>query len=194
MTEPDSIILDWKVQARELGRNGVSHQYMADSKELEAIKVAYNLISVSQFKLDAELVPGRKGLITFKGAVQARVEQPCSVTLLPVFEKINLSFNRLLAFKVAKSKKRMRNLPTGRETLPVEEIVFTLDEIDPPDILTGNNVDLGEIALEEFALALNPYPRHAEAGDDGTFVYQEYVEGEELNSDTPHPFAALKKK
>ncbi|MBL4758066.1 MAG: DUF177 domain-containing protein [Rhizobiales bacterium] len=194
MTKPDSIILDWKVQARVIGRNGVTHLYKANSKELDAIKIGYNLVSVSQFELDAELAPGRKGLITFKGSILARVEQPCIVTLLPVFEKIRISFNRLLAFETANSKKKMRNLPNDGKKLSVDEIVFTFDEIDPPDILTGNDVDLGEIALEEFILALNPYPRHVDAGDEGTFAYREYEEGEGADSETPHPFAALKKK
>jgi hypothetical protein len=47
------------------------------------------------------------------------------------------------------------------------DAVLTLDQDDAPEPLTGGVIDLGEIVAEEFALALNPFPRAAGVVFDG---------------------------
>jgi hypothetical protein len=61
-----------------------------------------------------------------------------------------------------------------------KEIERTLDDEDPPEPLPDGFIDLGALAVEFLALALDPFPRKPGAAFDSAD-----------SDETPSPFAAL---
>lgn len=101
------------------------------------------------------------------GRVHGRVGQNCVVTLEPIETDIDEVVEATFA-------------PPGAQT-PVEEPQRHNTADDPPEPLTGSNIDLGAIATEFLILGIDPYPRKA-----GVEFAPPAVE-----NDDPHPFAAL---
>jgi uncharacterized protein DUF177 involved in 23S rRNA accumulation len=182
--------LDWTVPVKDLARNGVSLSYEADNNELEAIKAVYDLHAAHHFRLEAELRQDQQGIITIKGRLAASVEQNCVVTLAPVAEKMDFDFDRLLISFTGKNR-RKRNPDRQRRDDLVEVVVEPLDN-DPPDILIGNSIDLGKVALEEFSLELDPYPRHETAPGTAEFSYPSHATEDDTSEPDARPFSVLK--
>lgn len=87
---------------------------------------------------------GRGAVVQAEGKLEAEVVQSCVVSLEPVAQEVLEEFV-------------VRFVPAGRES----------DDADPeaPDEIPyqGSTIDLGEAAAEQLALALDPYPRIADA-------------------------------
>ena len=78
---------------------------------------------------------------------------------------------------------QLKLLPEGSPALPDEdsEIVIDLDAEDPPEAVSGSEIDLGHYLVEALALALDPFPRAPGAVFEPTSV-----------GEITSPFAALK--
>lgn len=102
------------------------------------------------------------------GRVRARVGQTCVVSLEPVEtdvdEPIDVTFAAAEAAIAAEDEERRRK-----------------PKDDPPEPLVGGTVNLGAIATEFLILGIDPYPRKADV---------EFTPPK-VESDAPHPFAAL---
>jgi uncharacterized metal-binding protein YceD (DUF177 family) len=83
-------------------------------------------------------------VVTAQGVLRARVTQTCVVSLDPVIQQMEDRFT-------------VRFVPEGREP--------TDDDPEAPDEIpyVGSVIDLGEAAVEQLALALDPYPRRPDA-------------------------------
>jgi uncharacterized metal-binding protein YceD (DUF177 family) len=77
------------------------------------------------------------------GVARARVTQTCVATLEPVDQIVDERFERCFTPVL--------------QPAPREEDIDPEAE-DPPELL-GDSIDVGEIAAETVALALDPYPR-----------------------------------
>ena len=104
----------------------------------------------------------------------ADVIQSCVVTLEPVPGHLEHQFSRELVF-VAPSRHR----PAQAES----ETVLELGEEEGPEEIESLHVDLGAPLLEEFTLALDPYPRRPGV---------EFTPPIEPSDGSDSPFAALK--
>jgi len=117
----------------------------ADPAERAALARRFGTPSVDQFRVTATLraVPGGAMLT---GTVAARLTQQCVVTMEPVETRLEE--------------------PLDRRFAPANQIesegAFDPEAEDPPDPLT-DEIDVGEIAAETAALAIDPYPRAAGA-------------------------------
>jgi uncharacterized metal-binding protein YceD (DUF177 family) len=100
-----------------------------------------------------------------QGRVRAKVGQTCVVTLEPVESGIDEEVDLTFA-------------PGADET---EGEVELRPDRDPPEPLTGNTVDLGQLATEFLVLGIDPYPR--KSGVEFAPV--------KVGEDVPKPFAAL---
>ena len=136
----------------------------AAAAELPAIAARLQIPRVHALTCRWVLRPGPGGRVAAEGALRARVEQECVVSLDPFPVTVEH------AFKVV--------------FLPAASADAEPDEPDSPDILPydGPALDLGEAAVEELALALDPFPRKPGA----TLPVEPVAEA------TIHPFAALK--
>jgi len=116
-----------------------------------------------------------------RAALARRFDIP-DVTLEPVPEHVAESFTiRFLPpERVADWEERHRRM--GEEGELVDP-----DAPDPPEVLVGNVIDVGEAVAEHLALALDPYPRSP-----GASFAAPPPEDEPEEPARPNPFAVLK--
>jgi uncharacterized metal-binding protein YceD (DUF177 family) len=81
--------------------------------------------------------------IAVNGRVTAVVAQRCVVSL----ERMECAIDEPLAAQFA---------PPGEAE---SELEFNVDDADPPEPLTEDRIDLGELVVQHLAIALDPYPQ-----------------------------------
>jgi uncharacterized metal-binding protein YceD (DUF177 family) len=113
------------------------------------------------FMLRRQEGSARAGEIAAEGRLRARVQRECVVSLDLFIEEIDEAF-------------RVRFVPEGSES--EDDDPESVDEIP----YAGSAIDLGEAAVEQLALALDPYPRKPGAQLPA-----------ELAAEASGPFAAL---
>jgi uncharacterized metal-binding protein YceD (DUF177 family) len=116
---------------------------VADAAELGALAVRFDLVGVeglsATFTVDREA-----GAIRVVGRVRASVTQACTVTGDPVTAAVD-------------EEVAVRFVPAGTFA-DGEEVELAADAVDTIEIDAGA-IDLGELAAETMALALDPFPR-----------------------------------
>jgi len=150
----------------------------ATEDELAALAERFGILGIDSLTATVKLkvLPGGD-LVRLRGALKASLRQACVVTLEPVPEQVEESFELIYG-------------PEPDEDS--EEIVVDLDASDPPEPIINNSIDIGEAVAEHLALSLEPFPR-APGAEFVESPVEEVVEPEEK----PNPFAvlaALKKK
>ena len=158
------------VRLRDLDTVAQTYHLEADEAQRAAIAKTLKLQSLPSLSADVSLKAWMDG-VAIKGRLKAVVGQICSVSLdrfeQPLEGEIDL-----------------RAVPPDSPHAPVAEggeVDYDPDAPDPPDVLTGDAVDLAAYVVEHLALEIDPFPRKPGA----TFDYQP---PDELES----PFAALK--
>ena len=121
---------------------GLKRTLAPDEAVRARIAKALDLASLDAFAADLDLAPSPGGW-RLSGRVMARGAQTCGITLEP------LPFNVDATFAVS--------LTESVEAEP-EEIVITLED-ESPDLIEDGKVDLGQYAVEQLALRLDPFPR-----------------------------------
>lgn len=101
-----------------------------------------DLIELTAFSARLTVKPSHEGW-TLSGRVTAHVVQRCGLTLEPLPADIDESFSIDLVQADPRS--------------PVE--VDIDPEADGPDVVENGTIDLGVYAVEQLALALDPFPR-----------------------------------
>ncbi len=152
----------------------------ADPVERKALSARFDLLAMENFSARVGLRrsaarDGSGKIIRVTLAINATVTQSCVVTLEPVTARIEDS-DIVVEFRPAETP----------DFTPEVDIAPETD--DPPEILMGNEIDVGELAAEHLALALDPYPRAEGAEASAT---AEISDGAGL-VDEDRPFAALK--
>ena len=135
------------VKVETLPRDGLHQHIEANAEERAALARRCGLASIAS--LSAEIVIKRAGKgVRVTGALKGEVEQICVVSLDPfatsVEEEIDVRFGPPRAAR--------------RDKPPAEEVLL-LDAEDDPDPIVDGMIDIGEVAAEFLALALDPYPR-----------------------------------
>ena len=151
------------VRINEIGA-GLERHLVPDAEAVKRIVKALDLGSLSAFEADVKIAPARVGW-TLTGRVVATLEQVCGITLEPLPVKVDERFSIDLVEAVEPE---------------TDEIELTLDD-DSPDVIEEGRIDLGQYAVEQLALQLDPFPRKPGA---------EFVQPEEPAEISP--FAVLK--
>ncbi len=171
--------LSRQLRVADVPQTGLSRHIEATEEERRALARRYDIRAVTALSADFEVRPWRQHGYVVSGSVYAEVEQTCVVTLEPVAQVIDEPVERYFDAAVADADEGARPR-AGRDP----EIVVDPLINDPPDPLVGGMIDLGEIASEHVALALDPYPRK-----EGVVFEQVDTVGEDASDDSP--FAAL---
>lgn len=150
---------------------GRSVRIVADAGEAAALAARNGLEAVRSFEAELTVTPWRRSGLTVEGAFKAVVVQICGVSLEPFEQPMEERFT-------------LRFLPAEDLSAEAQRTAFSLEDEDPPDVLEGDSIDLGAIAEEQFALAIDPYPRAPGAELPA-------AEGESLAESADSPFAAL---
>jgi uncharacterized metal-binding protein YceD (DUF177 family) len=128
-----------------LSADGETFQFEANDDERAALARRFELIALPSLKAEGRIIPSDHGhRARVEGIVRAEVVQPCVVTLEPVPARVEDSFVRTYT-----------SSPRGAE----REAVVDLDSDDPPELMVGGVIDVGEAVAETLGLALDPYPR-----------------------------------
>jgi uncharacterized metal-binding protein YceD (DUF177 family) len=124
----------------------ISREIEAGEEERRALAGRLDLMELG--KLAASVTLRRVGggeVVQATGRLEADVVQRCVVTLAPVPGHIEEEFAELFA-------------PEGYRSAEHEE------EEDLPEYFDGRQIDIGEMVAQLLSLALDPYPRAADAG------------------------------
>ncbi len=158
-----------------LGNAGDQVDFAADSAQLEAIARWSDVLALTSFTMRADLV--RLGPTRFRVAYRltADVIQACVVTLDPVPAHLARDFIRDLHFTGSARH--------GGAATPDSTVILDLTSEDGPEEIDSLHYDLAGPALEEYVLALDPYPRRPGI----TFTM-----ADDADSSDENPFAALK--
>ncbi len=110
----------------------------ASAEECTAIAQRLKLLSMTSFSADIYVLRELSGDVSIFGDITAEIEQACVVTLEPVSDSVEDSIMQRF---------------TAREDDEEAE-----DE-DPVEPITDDEIEVGEVLLQNLSLALNPYPR-----------------------------------
>lgn len=144
-----------------------------DATARAALAAELGLLGIEALRLEGEVRPAGRDDLVLEARLQARVVQPCIVTLAPVSTAID-------------ERVRRRYLSDAPAPAPGETEMTGDDGEDPmPDRL-----DLGEVMAEALVLALPDYPR---AGDEELGSLSAAPPGAAPIEETPrrNPFAGL---
>lgn len=163
---------------RRIGVGGVSITVEATPEECARIAARLNLPEVSMLRCKYQLQAGLRNEVTARGALAARFKQECVVTLEPFEDVLAGSFT-------------VRFVPQEHFIESAEPDLEAEDEIP----YEGDSIDLGEAAVEQFALDLPLYPHAPNATlPSGIVMEEEEVEQrtqQEAKSARVNPFSAL---
>lgn len=146
-------------------RAGEERRLEPDEAARRRIAAALDLASLDSFVADVTLATSGQTGWKLSGRVVADAVQSCGLTLEPLPVHIDTRFSVSL---------------TEAVTTETDEIDITMDD-DTPDLIEEGQIDLGQYAVEQLALRLDPFPRKPGA---------EFVQPEEPVEISP--FAVLK--
>lgn len=172
--------LSFPVNVRSLPPKGLDLALKTDEQECKKLAQNHNLLAVDNLNAEFHLGSWKKRGIRVQGVISAAVVQECVVTGEPVENKIHETVDVIFVPEDSNLAK-----PGNDDSY---EIFLDAEGPDAPEVFSGNHIDIGAVAEEFFELALDPYPRKADA------QFDEIVIGEQA-SDTAakiSPFAALK--
>ncbi len=138
------------ISLEEIGE-GARRRIEADERERAALAERMKLPAIHELRADLRVAPGRDGGFLVRGNFFAVVEQECVRTLEPFVSQLEERVERLFVPADSVSARKPGSAPT------VIELEANAD--DAPDIIEGEEIDLGELVAESLALALDPWPK-----------------------------------
>ncbi|MCP5411114.1 MAG: hypothetical protein H6924_03130 [Alphaproteobacteria bacterium] len=163
-----------------LGNAGDRVDFAADADQRAAIAAWSEVLSVQEFAVTADIA--KLGPTRFRVAYQlvAAVTQACVVSLEPVPGRIERRFSRELEFVGARRRGASPESGGG-------DLVLDPGAEEGPEEIENLHYDLAGPVLEEYSMALDPYPRATGA--------QFVPESPDVQAGEParqNPFAVLK--
>ena len=119
-------------------------EIVAAPDERAALSRRLGLLSLDRLAARVSWRREASGIIRLEGELEAVLSQGCVVTLEPVAAELKDRFVRYFE----------RGAPAAEG-----EVVIDPEADDPPEPLGDGMVDLGEIVVQQLAIALDPYPR-----------------------------------
>ena len=154
-----------------LGHTGDEVVLDADEAERAALAKAAEILSVPKFSARIVLQKLSPTRFSLHYDVAAEILQACVVTLEPLTAHVSRDFVREL------------NHAPNLHRVVEKEVVLAAEDDDIPDDIESLHYDLAGPLLEEFLLAIDPYPRAPGV---------EFAPPEGMGDKPESPFAALK--
>ncbi len=146
--------VSYRVNVTRLARTGLPVWLEADEGQRAALAAGHGLLAVNSFRLDLLLTPWKGDGVKVSGHVVATITQACVVTLEPVSARIDTPVDAIFVPEGSKMA-----VPGWIER---GEMVLDAEGPDTPETFSGDSIDVGALAEEFFALAIEPYPRKAD--------------------------------
>ena len=131
----------------ELAHGSVERTLDADEASRARIARTLALDALPSLSAELEAAPWLDG-VRLSGRWTAEVVQTCGVTLEPFTTALEGEF-------------QVKAVPAGSPAAadPNRDMALDLEAEDPPDVLSGERVDLAAYVVEHLALEVDPYPR-----------------------------------
>ena len=136
----------------------------ADAGERLALARILNLLALEEFTADLEIHRINARLVEISGRWRAGLTQACVISLFPVPARIEEGFR--LQF--------LEGPERAQDASGKGELELGLEETDPPELVTDGTIDLGMMLVEQLILALDPYPRAADASLPTEYLDQDH--------------------
>ena len=180
MQETNSPLDPVEIDVTRLPSKGRRVKFEASDIEVQAIASGFGLLKVEAFSAELLITTWRRDGAKIEGTLLAKIEQSCVVSLKPVFQTINEDISLIY-------------VPEGSKFAKPEldangELLLDPDGVDLPDTFNGTTIDISQLMLEVFALAIDPHPRAEDVSMD-----EIYKSDENVDERPPSPFAALAK-
>ena len=170
---PTTLELSRAVPVERIGTRWQRYPITADAAERAALARRFELLDLPALDAQVRLRRARAGrYVKIEGTVRASVVQSCVVTLDPVPASFEERFELMLG-----------PIDGTPDEAGASDLIVDLDDPEPLD---GDSIDIGELVAQQLSLALDPYPRSAAAGDS---VAISTADPEPAPAD--NPFAAL---
>lgn len=176
----------YKIRADKVDEKQETYHIEADDEARKDLAERLKVVSVDSLSADISVQRIQGFVIAVKGSLAGLVTQESKVSLEPVQEKVEDSFEAFFAENtnaVSFARKRQEHIMENHDP----EVSF-LDERDDPEPIENGQVDLGEVVAQYLSLALNPFPKreeeHFPVGDDD-------LHAEETGQLPENPFAKL---
>lgn len=148
MTQKDHFDLDARIKVDAIPAEGRLVSVDTDAVQREYLAERFQVRAVENFSASVTATRFRGG-VRVQGEVQGAVVQSCIVTRDPVVQAISEPIDRVF-------------LPGQHEADGAgagAEVFVNLEDEDFPDYFEGNEIDLADLVMEIFALAIDLYPR-----------------------------------
>lgn len=167
------------VQVNVLPSKGMPVSVDATAQERAWLAQEAGAESVESFNAELTVKRWQRDGVKIAGRLRASLTQACIVTLEPVESRVEETVDR--TFVPSTSKLAKPRLNSDGEWL------LDAEGSDPPDVLESDTLDIWEVLLEQFLLAVEPFPR----AEGATFEQAGELPAEEGRK--PSPFAVLGK-
>lgn len=139
----------------EISAKGVSQCLEVNAQERAAIAKVLDLLSLDSMRMEFKLRATGRGRFKLKGHLFADATQSCVMTLEPVESKIDEQIT--IEFWPPEDVARLES-EAQEEGMEVP--------LEGPEPILERRIDVGQLAYEHFAAALDPYPRQPGASFD----------------------------
>ncbi len=162
--------IDLKLAREALPNSGRDIMLRATAAQNAALAERFQLENVADYYIEAQIIRQGQNII-LTGFVSAKIEQLCSLSLVPVWTDLKVPLH-------------IRFCPEERiaDATEIEDIEAEIDEA-----LCDGVADIGEAVAQLFALEIPPYPRAK--GADFTPIQEDI----EADASPPSPFSVLTK-
>ena len=156
-----------------LGQAGDEVVFSASDAERAALARHVEALGVSHFEARVTLRKVSPNHFALAFDLSAEITQACVVTLEPLAAQLHRDFGRELVYQPA-----LRRVEKAEK-----DVLITPDDEDAPEEIESLHYDLAGPLVEEFVLAIDPYPRAPGV---------EFQPPDEASGKPENPFAALK--
>ncbi len=148
--EPTPLEFSLPVSVSSLPENGRLFTFSLDEPTCQVLAKRYAIPAVDKFEADLTVVPVTVGA-RVTGRIDARLVRECVASLDPLnealAEPVDIIFDRSLNSEIAVEDMNLETLAAEGNREP----------------LSGDEIDIGELAIQQISLAMDLFPRRKDA-------------------------------
>ena len=167
------------VDLDRMGASGAALEIAASEAERSALIRRFGFLGLPAFSARVTVDRRAGGQVVVEGRLRGKIVQACILTLDPVTQELDEAFR--IVFK--------QGLAEDRDPESGEALVSA--QVDAPEPLPGNLLDIGEIVAEQLSLAADPYPRRPGVKLEDVLPKPRHGGRQGRNEQRRHPFAGL---
>ena len=140
----DDMTLDYFIRVDDVPPTGRDAAFELSEEMRAEMTQRFGVRNLDALRVDARLVPLDKECLHVTGTVKGRIEQICGITLEPIWTEISQSF----------SAEFQPESMVSKFVIPDDDF-----ETDLPEVLQDGAANIGELAMQVFAVEIPTYPR-----------------------------------